>query len=78
MDFPKILKQNQMELHLTNDKFAKYLGKSRAWLQIIYSKNPNTRKFRLSDLSMQLLKERLDIPMDVMESYNSSIQGGKE
>ena len=67
-----------MELHLTNDKFAKYLGKSRAWLQIIYSKNPNTRKFRLSDLSMQLLKERLDIPMDVMESYNSSIQGGKE
>lgn len=78
MDFPKILKQTQMELHLTNDKFAKYLGKSRAWLQIIYSKSPNTQKFGLSDLTMQSLKERLDIPMNVMEEYNRSVYGDKK
>lgn len=78
MDFPKLLKQYQLERHMTNEAFAKYLGKSRAWLQILYSKSPNTKKFRLSDLTMQLLKERLNMPMSVMESYNNSVHGDKE
>jgi len=74
MDFPKILKQNQLERHMTCEAFAKHLGKSRAWLQIIYTKNPSIKKYKLSELTMQSLYEKLNIPICVMEEYNDMVR----
>ena len=70
MDFPKVLKHCQLERHLTNENFAKLVGKSRTWLQWIYSKNPKVEKFLLSEMTMYDLHTKLDIPMEIMEEYN--------
>ena len=78
MDFAKQLKKCQYERHMTNDAFAKFLGKSRTWLQAIYSKNPNVEKYTLGGLTMYTLNEKLDIPMELMEDYNNTIQSMRE
>jgi hypothetical protein len=69
MTFEKELKRCQYERGMTNDAFAKYLGKSRTWLQTIYSNNPN--KFGLTGLTMFELHDRLGIANELMEEYNS-------
>ena len=73
MDFVKTLKHCQYSKHMTNEKFAEYLGKSRMWLQIIYTTNPKIKKYRLSELTMFMLNEKLDIPMELMKEYNDNI-----
>ena len=73
MDFAKQLKQYQYEKHMTNDAFAKHIGKRRAWLQRIYSKNPDIPKSTLGELTMYMLNEKLNIPYDVMEEYNTYV-----
>lgn len=85
MNFAKLLKECQYEKRMTNDAFAKRIGKSRAWLQRIYSKNPKIEKSELSELTMHILNEELGIPFEDMEEYNnyvagkrSSIKEGKE
>lgn len=70
MDFPKLLKQCQLQRHMTNDTFSKFIGKSRTWLQWIYSKNPKVEKYLLSERTIYDLHEKLDIPTEVMEEYN--------
>lgn len=78
MDFPKQLKQCQRQRHMTNREFAKYIGKSRTWLQWIYSNNPNVEKFLLSEMTMYDLHEKLEIPNETMEEYNKSILANRE
>lgn len=73
MDFPKQLKQSQRERHMTNDEFAKYIGKSRTWLQWIYSKNPSVEKYMLSERTIYDLNEKLGIATEIMEDYNHAI-----
>lgn len=73
MDFPRILKQHQYKLHMSNEAFAKYLGKSRTWLQGIYTKNPKIRKFLLAEMTMYELNETLGIDMECMEEYNKQM-----
>lgn len=77
MDFPKQLKQCQRQRHMTNDAFAKYIGKSRTWLQWIYSNNPNVEKYLLSERTIYDLNEKLEIPTEVMEQYNLEILGNR-
>ncbi len=73
MDFPKQLKQCQRQRHMTNDAFAKYIGKSRTWLQWIYSNNPSVEKYLLSERTIYDLNEKLGIPTAIMEDYNIAI-----
>lgn len=70
MDFPQRLKLCQRERHMTNDAFAKYIGKSRTWLQSIYTNNRNITKYLLSERTIYDLNELLGIPTKVMEDYN--------
>ena len=73
MDFPKQLKQCQRQRHMTNEAFAKYIGKSRTWLQWIYSNNPSTEKYLLSERTIYDLNEKLGIPTAIMEDYNIAV-----
>lgn len=73
MDFSRVLKQRQLSMHMTNEKFSKFLGRSRTWLQSIYSKNPSVEQCRLSEQSMYDIHEKLDIPIDLMEAYNQQL-----
>ena len=73
MNFQKTLKRCQLERHMTNDTFAKFLGKSRAWLQGIYTTNPSIRKFLLGEQTMFDINEKLDIPIELMEQYNADM-----
>lgn len=70
MDFPKVLKRCQYERHMTNDAFAKYLGKSRAWLQGIYTTNPKVKKYLIGERTIFDLNEKLGIPTELIEEYN--------
>ena len=78
MDFIKSLQKCQYEKHMTNDAFAHYVGKSRAWLQRIYSKNPDVEKSTLTGLTMYTLNEKLGIPIEIMEAYNESVLNARE
>lgn len=73
MDFAKQLKKCQHEKHMSGEAFAKYIGKSRTWLQQIYSTNANVEKHALYELTMYELNEKLGIPYEVMEEYNTSV-----
>lgn len=73
MDFPKQLKLCQRERHMTNDAFAKYIEKSRTWLQGIYANNPNVKKYLLSERTIYDLNEKLGIPTETMEKYNETL-----
>lgn len=77
MDFVKAMKQYQYERHMTNEAFSKYLGKSRAWLQRIYSRNPKIEKSTLSELTMYMINEKLEISFEVMEEYNKMVLGNR-
>ena len=80
MDFPKVLRQYQLERHLSNEAFAKLVGKSRTWLQSIYAKNKNVKKHTLSDMTIYSLHEKTGIPMELMYEYNvyiSNTQGAQ-
>lgn len=70
MSFESELKRCQYERHMTNADFAQYLGKSRTWLQCIYTNKNDTRKFGLTGLTMYVLNEKLGIPFELMEEYN--------
>ena len=74
MDFPRLLKMKQLELGMTVTEFAKYLGKSRQFVTTIYSKNPNSKKYGLSDLTMYGIHMQFGIPFDVMEEYNKEVK----
>ena len=73
MDFQKMLKQKQLSMHMTNEKFSIFLGRSRTWLQGIYSNNPNVEQCLLSEQSMYDVHEKLDIPIELMEEYNNKL-----
>ena len=60
-------------MHMSNEAFSKYLGKSRTWLQGIYTTNPKIRKFLLGELTMYELNEKLGIDMECMEEYNKQM-----
>ena len=78
MEFPRIMKRKQWELGMTGVEFAKYLGKSRPWLMKIYCLRENSIKYRLSDLTMYDIEEKLGIPLDVMEQYNRDVEAHNE
>lgn len=73
MDFPRTLKHCQLERHLTNEQFSKLLGKSRTWLQQIYSKSSKGQLWLLSEQTMYDIHEKVNIPIELMEEYNQSI-----
>ena len=77
ISFPKLLKQCQLERHMSANQFAKHIGRSRPWIQSIYSTNPNTEKYGLSQLTMYMLNEKLGIPYDVMDKYNNDVKQNK-
>lgn len=74
MEFPRILKRKQWEHGMTGVEFAKYLGKSRPWLTQIYCLRKDTKKYRLSELTMYDLEDKLGIPIEVMEQYNRDVE----
>ena len=74
MDFSKLLKRKQLEMGMTVTDFAKYLGKSRQFLTVIFSKSDKLRKYRLSDLTMYNLEQKLNIPQEIMEQYNRDVE----
>lgn len=73
MNFAKELKRCQYERHMSNESFSKYLGKSRTWLQNIYSKNPNIPKSLLRERTMFEINEKLGIAEELMEEYNNEL-----
>lgn len=72
IEFPKLLKKKQEELKLNNKEFAKYIGRTRAWLIYVYN-NDLTKSHKLSDYNMVELNKLLDIPLDVMIRYNVAV-----
>ena len=74
MDFPRVLKRKQLELGMTVTSFAKYIGKSRQFLTVIFSKSDNLRKYQLSDLTMYNLEQKLGISQELMEEYNDYVR----
>lgn len=74
MDFPRVLKRKQLELGMTVTSFAKYIGKSRQFLTVIFSKSDNLRKYQLSDLTMYTLEQKLGISQELMEEYNDYVR----
>lgn len=74
MDFPKVLKTKQLELGMTVTDFAKYIGKSRQFLTVIFSKSNKLKKYRLSDLTMYSLEQKLGISHELMEEYNKTVE----
>lgn len=73
MDFPRVLKRKQLEMGMTVTDFAKYLGKSRQFLTVIYSKSDKLKKYRLSDLTMYNLETKLGISQELMDDYNEMV-----
>lgn len=78
MEFPKIMKRKQWEAKMTGEQFAKHLGKSRPWLMQIYCMRSDTRKYKLSELTMYDLEEKLGIPISIMEQYNKDVEAHNE
>ena len=74
MDFPKILKRKQLEMGMNVTEFAKYLGKSRQFLTVIYSKSEKLKKYKLSDLTMYNFETKLGISPELMEEYNDYVR----
>lgn len=74
MEFPKILKRKQLELGMTGETFAKYLGKSRPWLTQIYCRRETTIKYRLSEQTMYDIENKLGIPQHIMDQYNKDVE----
>lgn len=74
MDFPTVLKRKQLELGMTVTEFAKYIGKSRQFLTVIFSKSDKLRKYKLSELTMYTLETKLGISPDLMEEYNEKVR----
>lgn len=74
MDFPRVLKRKQLEMGMTVTDFAKYLGKSRQFLTVIYSKSDKLKKYKLSDLTMYNLEQKLGISSELMEEYNEQVR----
>lgn len=74
MDFPTVLKRKQLELGMTVTEFAKYIGKSRQFLTVIFSKSDKLRKYKLSELTMYTLETKLGISPDLMEEYNKEVR----
>jgi hypothetical protein len=74
MDFPRVLKRKQLEMGMTVTDFAKYLGKSRQFLTVIYSKSDKLKKYKLSDLTMYNLEQKLGISPELMEEYNKQVR----
>ena len=72
IEFPKLLKQKQEKLQLNNKEFAKYIGRTRAWLVYVYN-NDLSKSHKLSDYNMLELNKLLDIPLEVMIKYNMAI-----
>lgn len=72
IEFPKLLKKKQEELELNNKEFAKYIGRTRAWLVYVYN-NDLTKSHKLSDYNMVELNKLLGIPLDVMIRYNVAV-----
>lgn len=72
IEFPKLLKKKQEELKLNNKEFAKYIGRTRAWLVYVYN-NDLTKSHKLSDYNMVELNKLLGIPLDVMIRYNVAV-----
>ena len=73
MDFPKVLKEKQLEMGMTVAQFARYLGKSRQFLIVIFSNSPKLRKYRLSELTMYSLNKTLGIEQEIMDEYNKKV-----
>ena len=78
MDFPKLLKQCQLQRHMTNDTFSKFIGKSRTWLQWIYSKNPKVEKYLLSERTIYDLHEKLYYVINKSPHYSVTGKGAGE
>lgn len=72
IEFPKLLKEKQEKLQLNNKEFAKYIGRTRAWLVYVYN-NDLSKSHKLSDYNMLELNKLLDIPLEVMIKYNMAI-----
>lgn len=72
LEFPKLLKKKQEELELNNKEFAKYIGRTRAWLIYVYN-NDLSKSHKLSDYNMLELNKTLGIPLDAMLKYNMAI-----
>lgn len=74
MDFPKVLKRIQLEMGMNVKEFAKYIGKSRQFLTVIYSKSDKLKKYKLSDLTMYNFEKKLGISPELMEEYNDYVR----
>lgn len=72
MQFVDLLKEKQMKLEMGNSDFARHLGVHRTWLLSLYNPKIAEHPIRLS--TMFKLHNRLDIPMEVMEEYNSQFK----
>lgn len=72
IEFPKLLKEKQEKLQLNNKEFAKYIGRTRAWLVYVYN-NDLSKSHKLSDYNMLELNKLLDIPLEIMIKYNLAI-----
>lgn len=73
MEFPKLMKRKQWELGMTGEQFAKYLGKSRPWLMQLYCLRKDAKKYKLGELTMYDLEDKLGISIEVMEKYNRDV-----
>ena len=73
VDFIRAMKNYQYEHKMTNEMFAKYIGKSRAWLQMLYSANPSVYKSTLTELTMYVINQKTQISQDIMHKYNEDI-----
>ena len=78
MELPKIIKRKQWEHKMTGVEFAKFLGKSRPWLMQLYCTRRDTKKYKLSELTMYDLEDKLGIPMELMEQYNKDVEEHNE
>ena len=73
MEFPKLMKRKQWELGMTGKQFAAFLGKSRPWLMHLYCLKEGTKKYKLGELTMYDIEDKLGIPMEKMEQYNRDV-----
>lgn len=78
MSFPKLLKQKQLELGMTATRFAKYIGRSRQFITLIYSDSERLKKCGLSELTMYTINDKLGIPFEVMLEYNEKVKEHNE
>ena len=78
MEFPRLMKRKQWEHGMTGVEFAKFLGKSRPWLMQLYCSREDTKKYKLSELTMYDIEDKLGIPLTVMEQYNRDVEAHNE